>query len=277
MAIYLVTGFPGTGKSTLAVSHAIERYARDGRRVVANFPIQFDAVCFRRSGPLSRSVVRVIPDRPSRLDLDLLGDGGESEERAGMLIVDEAGGWLNARSWQGGDREAIIDWLTQSRKRYWDIYLIAQSPSMLDKMVREAVCEMVVRVRRTDRKKVIGFSLPRMHIGVCRYGVEANGVVLERMFYTGNAAHKCFGSYRVFGKENAHYSVLPPTLSKWRYIEQTSAWERFMRQMGLRPRRVAAGPGDHLKPKIPLISLIERLPPSERVWHWWKLARLGAF
>lgn len=220
--IYLLTGQPGTGKSTVAVDRAIMEYAAAGRRVVANFPIDFAPICNRSGTNLSRAVVEVIPDRPTRADLDLTGFGGVSEEKAGLLIVDEAGIWLNARTWAGKDRELIIDWLTQSRKRYWDIILISQSVHMLDKMVREAVCEGIARIRRLDRVKFLGVRLPRLHIGTVRYGIEANAPVLERWFYRGAMAHKCFGSYRLFGAESTHYSVLPAELSKLRYIKRRS-------------------------------------------------------
>lgn len=214
--IYLVTGWPGAGKSTVTVQHAIYRYACAGRRVVANFPIDFSPVCVRRDSQLSKAAVQVLPDRPTRADLDAIGDGGEREETAGMVAIDEAGGWLNARTWQGHDRESIIDWLTQSRKRFWDVFLIAQAPTMLDKQVREAVCELVVRIRRLDRWKVWGVSMPRFHIAVVRYGLDHNGPIVERWYYRGSDVHKCFGSYRLFGVDSAHYSVLPASQVKWR-------------------------------------------------------------
>lgn len=225
--IYLVTGWPGAGKSTIAVQHAIHRYASKGRRVVSNFPIDFAAVSATREGKIARASCYVIPDRPTRADLDLVGFGGESEEKAGLLIVDEAGGWLNARTWNASERDKIIDWLTQSRKFYWDIILIAQAANMLDKQVREAVCELVVRIRRLDRVKVLGISLPKAHFGIVRYGLDANAPVTEKWIYRGTDAHKCFMSYRIFGGDAAHYNVLPASISKWAGIPIVDAWSAF--------------------------------------------------
>lgn len=223
--IYGIFGQPGVGKSTVAVDRAIIEYAAAGRRVCANFPMDFAPICSRKGTKLSKAVVEVIPDRPSRAALDLIGFGGVSEEKAGLLIIDEAGIWLNARTWAGKEREAVIDWLTQSRKRYWDIILIAQSVHMLDKQVREAVCEGIARIRRTDRVKFLGVRLPRLHIGVVRYGIDQNSPVLERWFYRGTMAHKCFGSYRLFGADSTHYSVLPAELSKLRYVVDAPLFE----------------------------------------------------
>lgn len=238
--IYLLTGQPGTGKSTLLVEHAINRYAAKGRRVVANFPIDFAPVCNSRSSLLSRASCRVIPDRPSRADLDAIGVGAEiqAEDQFGLLAIDEAGVWLSSRTWQGQDREAIIDWLSQSRKRCWDIILVAQGAEMIDKQVRKAICEGIVTIRRLDRMRIAGVALPRVHIGIARYGLDQNAPVIERWFYRGKDAHKCFGSYRLFGADAAHYSVLPATLSKWRYVrpfDWRGALERCKRVLGVGP------------------------------------------
>ena len=147
-------------------------------------------------------------------------------EVAGLLIVDEAGGWLNARTWQGKDRDAIIDWLTQSRKRRWDVILIAQAPVMLDKQVREAVCETVVRIRRLDRWKILGVAMPRVHIAIVRYGLEQSAPVIERWIYRGIEAQQCFGSYRLFGADSAHYSTLTAWHTKFRYLRLPVAAHR---------------------------------------------------
>jgi hypothetical protein len=222
LLIYLLTGQPGTGKSTLLVEHAINRYAAQGRRVACNFPIDFAPVCRRPDSLLSRASCQVIPDRPTRADLDLIGYGSEiqREEHFGLLAIDEAGVWLNSRSWAGQEREKLIDWLSQSRKRCWDIILVAQGTDMIDKQVRNAIVEGVVKIRRTDRLRILGVKLPRVHIGIARYGVEANAPVIERWFYRGADAHRCFGSYRLFGADAAHYSVLPATQTKWPYVRR---------------------------------------------------------
>jgi len=213
--IYLLIGQPRTGKSTVAIDLAINRYASQGRRVVANFPIDFSPACDNPGTLLSRAACRVIPDRPSRIDLDAIGEGGPDEERAGLLIIDEAGTWCNARTWQGNDRMEVLDWLTQSGKRYWDVILIAHSVGMLDKQLRESVCEMVARIRRTDRVRIMGVRLPRVHVAVVRYGTDPQGPILERWIYRGSVAHLCYGSYRLFGDAREHYSVLPAMLTKF--------------------------------------------------------------
>src|SRR5690606_2553388 len=80
-------------------------------------------------------------------------------------------------------------------------------------------CECVARIRRLDRKKIAGVSLPRVHFATVRYGLEPQAPILERWVYTGKEAQKCFGSYRLFGEDSAHYSVLPATHTKWRNVK----------------------------------------------------------
>ena len=276
--IYLMTGNPGAGKSTVAVQHAIYRYAAKGLPVVANFPIDFAPICQDYRRPLSRASCRVIPDRPSADDLEAIGYGGEREDAAGLLIIDEAGTWLNSRTWQEGERSRILDWLTQSRKRYWDIILVAQAAGMLDKQCRDAVCEMVATIRRSDRKRVLGAKLPRLHIAVVHYGLEANAPVLERWFYTGKEAQKCFMSYRLFGADAGHYSVLPATLTKYRTDAPKTQLESVVRSLrGVcrlpSPKPIVRPP---LKPRLPLADLVAKLPPDERIKHARRLVAAGA-
>lgn len=270
--IYLLTGSPGAGKSTVAVQHAIYRYAKNGRRVVVNFPLDFAPICTRRDSKLSKASAWVLPDRPTRADLDAIGHGGETEEDAGLLVIDEAGTWLNARSWQGQEREAIIDWLTQSRKRRWDIILIAQAALMLDKQVREAVCECVARIRRLDRVRLLGVRMPRVHFAIVRYGLDQNAPVTERWIYQGKEAQRCFGSYRLFGADSGHYSVLPASLSKWRYL-RPFGWRDAQRLFTAVLGAVFVGFGlarwSELFPsprKVPAsrLSPLYRLPPAVR-------------
>lgn len=268
--IYLVCGNPGAGKSTVAVEHAIYRYAAKGRPVVANFPIDFAPVCNDYRRPLARASCRVIPDRPSREDLDLIGYGGTSEEEAGLLIIDEAGTWLNSRGWQEGQRAEILDWLTQSRKRYWDMILIAQAASMLDKQCRDAVCEMVAMVMRTDRKRILGWKLPRMHVATVRYGLEANAPKLESWMYRGKEAHACFMSYRLFGSDAGHYSVLPATLTRFRDGSPRTQAERFRKRF-MNPEPFKPEP----KPKGRIAALLARLPADERLAHWHRFNAAG--
>ncbi|GBG15203.1 uncharacterized protein NMK_2806 [Novimethylophilus kurashikiensis] len=215
--IYIITGKLGAGKSLLAVQRAID-YALEGRRVAANFPMDFAPICRTPTAKIAQAYINVLPAIPTVADLKALGVGGEHEETAGALLLDECAQFLNSRQWQGKEREEIINWLLHARKLKWDVFLIIQHERMLDKQVRDALAEYVVTVRRTDRLQVpfMPFKLPRIHIGTVRYGLEANALVADRWFTRGALPMQCYDTGMIFQEETPQYCTLPATITKFR-------------------------------------------------------------
>lgn len=186
MPVYLLFGRLGAGKGIMAGQRILD-YMSQGRRVVCNFPVSVEHLKGFQHRNKAQAVVEVIPDRPTAELLWQLGQGGPNEERAGVLVLDECSAFLNARSWQGKEREALLDWFIHARKLRWDVILVTQHPSQLDKQVREAICELYTSVRRMDRLKVpvINIRLPRVHIAIAKYGSSPNDPVCERWFSRG--------------------------------------------------------------------------------------------
>lgn len=216
--IYVITGMLGAGKSLLAVQRAID-YASEGRRVATNFSISFEKIANNPKSKLSSTSITIIPSIPSSRDLLQLGQGGKFEDTAGALILDECAQFLNSRQWGDKDRESIIKWLLHARKRRWDVFLIIQHESMLDKQIRQSLCEYIVVVRRTDRMKIpfLPIKIPRLHIGVVRYGLDQNSHVADRWFTRGSEPMLCYDTTEIFTDEDSYnYCTIPAsTINRW--------------------------------------------------------------
>ncbi len=167
----IVTGKLGNGKSLYAIAHAWTYYVQ-GRRVVANFPIDFTG---RKHANTDKFYTEVIPDLPNSTHLKNLGRGGASERESGLIIIDEAARWLNSRDWGDKDRKQLIDWLLHSRKLGWDVVLIVQTHEMLDKQVRSGLMEHHTVCRRMDRIKLLGIKMPHIHLASTYYGIKYDG------------------------------------------------------------------------------------------------------
>jgi hypothetical protein len=281
MAVYLVTGKLGSGKSLISVGRAVE-YASKGRRVAANFSIDFSQVKHSRRGKLSEAYCEVLPARPSANDLHALGRGGDREEVAGLLILDEAATYLNARDWADKDRKRVIDWFLHSRKLGWDVMLICQHQSLLDKQIRESVCEMLVTCSRLDRLNVPVISwifpvkLPRVHVAKVRYGLSPSDLKAESWTYRGNDLFAAYATTEIFAEMDAgSYCVLPSRLSKWRYEPPAFDLKKWLSYQWNKPAQISL-PRPEPKPKSRLVALLEKLPPDDRERHWLRLSELGA-
>lgn len=274
--ITLLYGQPGTGKSTLATGMILDAL-RDKRRVVSNFAVDPAPACLRPGTPLSQGHTEVIPVRPSYMQLKAIGIGWHDktdhgrEDRSGLLVLDEVGGWINSRSWADKDRQLIIDWFLHSRKRGWDIVFIAQHPNLIDKQVREAVVEGYARIRRTDRMTVpmTNLKLPRMHIAIARYGLEQNAPRLQTWMYRGSTEQKCFASYALFDADDdvvgGSYCTMPARLTRWL---GTTTWKEYR-------HRKAHPPVVH-KPKSPWMQKLQRIADEQqRMYHFNKLSSMG--
>lgn len=178
----VVTGRLGSGKS-LFVASLIADAARRGKRIVANFDLDFSRYTFNT--PLDCTV---IPTRPTSDILASVGRGSDRESDPGLMVIDEGAMILNARTWNDKDREKVISWFAMSRKLNWDVYVIIQHVSALDKQIREMFCEVYVTCMRLDRIKIplIHAALPRVHIAIGRYGSQPNAPVTQRWIYRGN-------------------------------------------------------------------------------------------
>jgi len=259
MSVYLLTGRLGSGK-TLAAVGKIREYASLGRKVATNFYVDLAPATHRGGTNLSKTVVTVLPSRPTAKDLSFLGRGGPNEHEAGLLVLDECGTFLNSRQWQGTGRNELIDWFLHSRKLGWDIILIVQHQAMLDKQIRDAMCEFLVTVRRLDKMKVpviswlVPVKFPQVHIAQVRYGLSPNDATADHWVFRGKNLYACYDTKWISDiSDQGVYSVLPAEYTKFRNRKNVDysfllslTWRiplllvcRFFQRMGyLRPSQI---------------------------------------
>ncbi|HDX3040053.1 TPA: hypothetical protein ROA62_004731, partial [Escherichia coli] len=154
MAVYVVTGKLGSGKTLVSVSRIQERLAK-GCPVATNLDLKLHNMPMVGRYAKKTRVIR-IPDKPSLNDLLAIGIGNTSydESRNGLLVLDECGTWFNSRSWGDKDRQPVIDWFLHARKLGWDIIFLIQDISIMDKQARLALAEHVVYCRRSDKLNI---------------------------------------------------------------------------------------------------------------------------
>lgn len=261
MAVYLVTGKLGTGKSKWCARRA-QQAIKAGRKVASNMDLFLDKL----NPSTAKARYMRIPDKPTVRDLEAIGHGNPDsydEDRNGLLILDELGSWLNSRQSLDGPRKAVVDWFIHARKFGWDVLLIVQAAMMIDKQVREGIGEYWVQCYRLDKLKlpIIGSlldticegagRLPRMHVAVTRLQIgPTTSMVLDRDFFRGDDLHAGYDTRQAFkdDPQAVTYTALSPA-----YFEGVAA----------RRRRSA------------LVEFLASLPADQRVAEFRRLQRLG--
>lgn len=253
MAVYIVTGKLGNGKTLVSVGRIRDKLAA-GCMVATNLDLDLVAMFGRFRRDLR--VIRV-PDKPTADDLYALGNANLTydEEKNGLLVLDECGTWFNSRNWQDRSRSAVNDWFLHARKLGWDVLLIVQDINLIDSQARQAIAEHTVFCRRLDRMHIPFFGtlvkllslgqmtlrLPRVHVGKVVYGITENDVLSDRWVYRGTELFSCYDTKQSFLSDYPHglYSVLPPWHVSGRYAVPRDG-DFYMRMTRIYWRRLRA-------------------------------------
>jgi len=191
--IYIITGHLGSGKTLLACQLAFD-YLRAGKPVASNMTFFLEHALPKRS----KAIATKLPYIPTAEHLDAIGrgyDGEYDEEKFGLVLLDEAGTWLNSRDWSDKDRRGLFTWITHARKRGWDVALIVQDYESMDAQIRKSVTEAYVSCSRLDRIKIpfLPIRLPRVHLATARY-LGRQGPVMRRWFTRGTDIFKAYNT-----------------------------------------------------------------------------------
>lgn len=275
MPVYFLCGGLGSGKSLMAVSKMAEKLER-GLPVATNINLDLE----RLVEPAWPSpVVYRLPDFPTGDDLYSLGEvpQGGNEDANGLVVLDEAGLYLNARDWNDKGRRQGLEWFLHSRKLGWDVILLTQSFGMVDKQIRESIGEYVVTMRRWDRMMIPLFGrlaractfglwsgkMPRVHTAAVMYGQGQSAMHADTWHLRGEYL---FGAYQTKQRFSRHYGA-----GVYQMLPGASNIEGDAAPLVALPRpraRCAAQPAKRVdgarKPQLPVIRAIAALPPGER-------------
>lgn len=161
MTISLYTGSPGSGKS-LHMAKELFWHVKMGRSVICNFEINTDR--FRDSK--SYHYVSNGDMTPEYL-IDFARkyfDNKPYKESSIYLYIDECSIQFGAREWNAAGRKQWIEFFQQHRKLGYEIRLISQMDSMIDKNIRGLV-EYEVKHRKVNNYGLFGTVCSILFLG----------------------------------------------------------------------------------------------------------------
>lgn len=193
--IHLVTGTLGSGKTTYGV-WKMRAALESGKCVATNVDVAHD---FPRRVAFSNPFTRLFPGRARkraqkmerrfhRTDSleELFGIHLEgTKEGRGVMVLDEAHGWMNSRLWNDDQRLSIIDFFTQARKLGWVVYLITQNEKNIDSQVRN-LFEYHTTVLNMKRFRFAGIRVPvNFFLAITRWHAAQKSVIKRETYVLG--------------------------------------------------------------------------------------------
>ena len=240
MSINFFTGTPGSGKS-LHMAMIIDKWLRSGKNVIANFEINEDSFArFDEKHPGRRGIFIYVPNSewltsvykpsmdgrrrvppPSGLYPYIEGLYGYAEqfhernykgqmiEKQTLLVLDECQDLFNPRSWNRKDRLSWCSFFREHRKYGYEVYLISQDETVIDKQIRN-VLQFEYTHRYVNTYKLSGRLMGFFYGGKCFVfvkklrGVKKSNAKIRAKYFSGQQKYYDFyDSYKTFGRESA--------------------------------------------------------------------------
>jgi len=288
MTDYAVTGKKGSGKG-LFCAGLIRDALRAGKKVATNMDISLAEML-----PVtSRATLYRLPDCPTVDDLLGIGKGNEiiDDDLNGIIVLDEASKFFNARAWGDKARQPLLDWLIHSRKLGWDVYYQMQGLEQVDKQLRTTQIEYHIAVKNTKMWPIplvtpllglfgMNVRFPRMNIGIIKQGCDRDSLIVGRKFFRSKELFTSYDTRQVFmDRENPGCCGLHSLLSPWHTVGRHRGpippyWLRFVRALFGRDVFPDVRALDLIQKK-PLILALRRLDPDVALKHWRRLDELG--
>lgn len=166
------TGTPGSGKSLHSIRRILD-YLRDGKNVIANFPLKINELDEEKyTGryfyvPNEKITVEYLYQFYSMYHVDDI-------ENQTMLLVDEASVKFNCRSFMDQDRMNFCSFFAQHRKFGYTIVLVCQNMRQIDRQIRDLIEIEVIH------RKLNNYSYYRILPFPLFVAVERNVVLKEK-------------------------------------------------------------------------------------------------
>jgi len=292
MTDYAVTGKKRSGKG-LFCAGIIRDALASGKRVATNMDIWPEKML-----PVTnRATFYRLPDCPTAEELEAIGLGYEGDdiddEKNGVIILDEASKYFNARAYQDKTRQPMLDWLIHSGKLRWDVYYQMQGLSQVDKQIRETQVEYHIGVKNTRMwpipfvtpiMSIFGFNVrfPRLNIGIIKQGCERDSLVVGRKYFRSKDIFQAYDTEQKFLDRNhpmatGFHTVLSPWHVKGRHMGTIpTPFIRFFYGLVGKDWTTKDSPKKSLKkPKLDIVQKLSKLSPDAAIKQWHRCNALG--
>lgn len=244
--IHFFTGTPRSGKS-LHMAMLIDKQLRKGKNVIANFEINertYKRFKKKHPGKLGQFIYvsntewltnvykpklegrKLIPPPKDTFSYinGLYGFAqnfhkrnyrGQIIEGQTLLVLDECQDLFNPRTWNRKDRLKWCSFFREHGKYGYEVYLISQDESVLDKQIRHVIqYEYVHRCVNNYRLsgKILGFMFGgRLFVYVQKMkGVKSKDATVKTKFFSGQQKYyEFYDSYKTFGQLSAAALAAP--------------------------------------------------------------------
>lgn len=229
--IHFVNGRPGGGKS-LFMAEKIYKELKRGINVIANFEINMDyfSKC-RHPEKLGKFIyvsneewttqayINIDPRKKEFSYIDGLWGFAKNfhdysktpkgrRKYKTIIVFDECGSIFNSRTYNARDRLEWIDTLMQHRKLGYEVFLIAQDDSQIDKQIRN-LFQKQIECRCITTMKVFGKILALLCGGNLFVRIYRDYTLMKpslknagreyAKYYTGKKFYDFYDSYKLFG------------------------------------------------------------------------------
>jgi zona occludens toxin (predicted ATPase) len=204
--IKIFTGGPGNGKS-FNMATKISDALRRGQNVISTVPINTDYISKngrRRIGKYTRIPIEEI--NPELLYGYMINNHEKDKEHQTLIFMDECQIIFNSREWNKPGRKAWLLFFQVHRHLGFDVFLITQAATFLDKQIRELV-EIEVQHRKVSNM-LWWFPLTLFVQREVWYGVAEKHKIGSNFKLGLPSVFKIYDSYTIFTEIYEKYKHL---------------------------------------------------------------------